>query len=70
MECDNSADTVFEACIEGLKSKQPKAVAGAVLTMKEIVRQFGAKTVNVKPILKTINTIFSHADKGVRAEVR
>lgn len=37
VECDGSADTVFEACIQGLKSKQPKAVAGAVTTMKEIV---------------------------------
>lgn len=38
VECDGTADTVIEACIEGLKSKQPKSVAGAVLAMKEIVR--------------------------------
>ena len=34
-----------------------------------IIRQFGAKTINVKPIVKTIPTIFAHADKGVRTEV-
>lgn len=38
VECDNSADVVIEACIQGLKSKQPKAVAGAVAVLKEIVR--------------------------------
>ena len=68
VECEESADGVLEACTEGLKSKQPKAVAGAVATMKEIVKQFGAKTINVKPILKVIPAIFGHADKGVRAE--
>ena len=34
-----------------------------------LTRQFGVKIVNPKPILKTIPTIFAHADKGVRAEV-
>ena len=68
VECEESADGVLEACTDGLKSKQPKAVAGAVATMKEIVKQFGAKTINVKPILKVIPAIFAHADKGVRAE--
>lgn len=68
VECEESADGVFEACTEGLKSKQPKAVAGAVAVMKEIVKQFGAKTINVKPVLKVIPAIFAHADKGVRAE--
>lgn len=38
VECDNSADTVIEACIEGLKSKQPKAVAGSVSVLKEVVK--------------------------------
>ena len=70
VECEDSADGVLEACVAGLKSKQPKAVAGAVSAMKEIVAQFGAKAISVKPILKVIATIFAHADKTVRAEVR
>lgn len=68
VECEEQSDGVLDACTEGLKSKQPKAVAGAVATMKEIVRQFGAKSINVKPTLRTIQTIFAHADKAVRAE--
>lgn len=32
-------------------------------------RQFGSKTISVNPVLKSIPIIFSHADKGVRAEV-
>lgn len=31
-------------------------------------RQFGARTVDVKPVLKTIPTVFAHTDKNVRAE--
>ena len=39
VECEESAEGVFQAgLIEGLKSKQPKAVAGAITTIKEIVR--------------------------------
>jgi cytoskeleton-associated protein 5 len=38
VECEGNAETVFEACMEGLKSKQPKAVAGAVFVIKEVVR--------------------------------
>lgn len=71
VECEDGADGVMEPITTaGIKSKQPKAVAGAVATLKEIVKQFGVKTVNVKPILKILPAIFAHADKGVRAEVR
>jgi len=38
VECEDSATGVLVGCIDGLKSKQPKAVAGAVNTMKEIVK--------------------------------
>lgn len=39
VECEGSADAVFEAgVIDGLKSKQPKAVAGAVTVLKELVK--------------------------------
>jgi hypothetical protein len=36
--------------------------------MKEIYRQFGARTVNPKPALKILPKLFAHSDKTVRAE--
>lgn len=36
--------------------------------MKEIYRQFGARTVNPKPALKQLPKLFAHSDKTVRAE--
>ncbi|CAB4442075.1 unnamed protein product, partial [Rhizophagus irregularis] len=44
----------------------PEPVVGDVLG--EIIRLYGTKTVNVKPILKTIPKIFAHTDKNVRSE--
>ena len=39
IECDDAAEGVLTAATtEGLKSKQPKAVAGAVITMLEMIR--------------------------------
>ena len=52
-----------------LSAKQPKLVASAVTALKEIVRLYGTKTVQPKPILKSISKIFGHSDKNVRAEV-
>jgi len=36
--------------------------------MKEIYKQFGARTVNPKPALKLLPKLFAHSDKTVRAE--
>lgn len=65
VECEGNADTVFEACIEGLKSKQPKAVAGAVLVMKEIVRYISAQPVNFHLYMFSELTYRSYADNSV-----
>ncbi|CAG8566334.1 15597_t:CDS:2 [Funneliformis caledonium] len=61
-------DPIVEIVLAGLNAKQPKLVATAVHALKEIIRLYGAKTVNVKPILKTIPKIFAHTDKDVRSE--
>ncbi|ORX94275.1 ARM repeat-containing protein [Basidiobolus meristosporus CBS 931.73] len=61
-------DPVVESVMTGLDSKVPKIVAATVFALKEIVRLYGAKVVNVKPILKVLTKIFGHADKNVRAE--
>ncbi|CAG8499882.1 1285_t:CDS:10, partial [Ambispora leptoticha] len=64
----DTADPVVEDVLAGLNAKQPKLVTTTVFALKEIIRLYGAKTVNVKPILKTLPTIFNHTDKNVRSE--
>ncbi|KAJ1962929.1 hypothetical protein IWQ62_003374, partial [Dispira parvispora] len=64
------AEPVVEDLISVLKHKQPKVVAANISAMREIVCQFGAQTAGLKPILKTFQPIFSHADKNVRAEAQ
>ncbi|CAG8439476.1 8530_t:CDS:10 [Diversispora eburnea] len=49
-------------------AKQPKLVATTVHALKEIISSYGAKTVNIKNILKILPKIFAHTDKNVRAE--
>ncbi|TPX69294.1 hypothetical protein SpCBS45565_g02541 [Spizellomyces sp. 'palustris'] len=62
------ADPVIEDIISGLNHKTPKNVAAAVFALREAVRLFGARIVNVKPILKQLPKIFDHKDKSVRSE--
>ncbi|RIA95528.1 armadillo-type protein [Glomus cerebriforme] len=64
----DTPDPVVGDVLVGLKAKQPKLVATTVFALKEMIRFYGAKTVNVKPILKTIPKIFAHTDKNVRSE--
>ncbi|KAK4053177.1 hypothetical protein OIV83_001912 [Microbotryomycetes sp. JL201] len=65
---EDQADGVISDLAPGLDAKQPKVVAGVVSVLREMVKLFGPKTVNVKPILKLLPKIFAHADKNVRAE--
>lgn len=48
--------------------KTPKNVTACVFALREALRLFGAKVVNVKPLLKQLPKIFDHKDKNVRAE--
>jgi hypothetical protein len=54
--------------VPGFSAKLPKLVAATTTAMKEIYRQFGARTVNPKPALKQLPKLFAHSDKTVRAE--
>jgi cytoskeleton-associated protein 5 len=58
-----------EFVVPGINAKQPKVVTQTVTVLKELVKQFGAKKVSPKPILKILPKLFGHADKNVRAEV-
>ncbi|RCH82081.1 stu2 protein, partial [Rhizopus stolonifer] len=64
----DTPDPVLEFVVPGLQAKQPKLVTQTVIVIKELVRQFGAKKVSPKPILKLLPKLFGHTDKNVRAE--
>ncbi|KAJ3021312.1 Microtubule-associated protein, microtubule dynamics during spindle orientation [Thoreauomyces humboldtii] len=64
----DTADPVIEDIIPGLQHKSPKNVISCVNALREALRQFGSRVVNVKPLLKQLSNIFDHKDKNVRAE--
>lgn len=66
----DKAEGIVSAILEGLNSKQPKVVAGAVSALNALVSAFGVRVINIKPILKALPQMFAHADKGVREEGR
>ncbi|KAJ2690958.1 hypothetical protein IWW39_000317 [Coemansia spiralis] len=68
-EVDNPGPVVT-GVIEGFDAKQPKAVAAAVTAVREIVRAFGVKLINLKVLLKALAKPFSHKDNSVRAETQ
>nr|XP_031863914.1 uncharacterized protein CI109_000558 [Kwoniella shandongensis]KAA5530986.1 hypothetical protein CI109_000558 [Kwoniella shandongensis] len=69
VEVENSGEGVVTDLLAGLNAKLPKAVAGAITVLKEIVESFGIQPMgNIKPLLKSLSKIFAHSDKNVRAE--
>ncbi|KAI0064593.1 ARM repeat-containing protein [Artomyces pyxidatus] len=68
VEVENGGAGVVENVLPGLGAKQPKIVAGTVVVLKEIVRQFGTQVTPPASILKSLPKIFGHSDKTVRAE--
>ncbi|KAI8334829.1 armadillo-type protein [Chlamydoabsidia padenii] len=62
------ADPIVELVLPGLEVKQPKLVTQTVVVLRELVRQFGTKTVSPKPLIKVLPKLFGHTDKNVRAE--
>lgn len=61
-------DAVIEELIKGFDHKNPKIVSACVSTVLLALREFGAKVVNVKPLVKKIPTLLSDRDKTVRDE--
>ncbi|CAO3629819.1 unnamed protein product [Cunninghamella blakesleeana] len=62
------ADPVVDLVLPGIDVKQPKLVTQSVVVLREMIRQFGTKTVNPKPIIKSLPKLFGHTDKNVRSE--
>ncbi|KAL7422401.1 hypothetical protein Q5752_003047 [Cryptotrichosporon argae] len=69
VEVENGAEGVITDVMAGLDAKLPKAVAGSVAVLKDIVESYGVAAIgNVKVLLKALPKIFGHSDKTVRAE--
>ncbi|KAF9924030.1 Microtubule-associated protein, microtubule dynamics during spindle orientation [Linnemannia zychae] len=64
----DSPDPVIEDVLPGLDAKLPKLVATTTNVLAAIVRNFGIKNLNVKPLVKKLPPLFGHSDKNVRAE--
>ncbi|CAO3574849.1 unnamed protein product [Mortierella alpina] len=64
----DSPDPVIEDVLPGLAAKLPKLVATTTNALAAIIRTFGVKNLNVKPLLKKLPPLFGHSDKNVRAE--
>ncbi|KAG0201552.1 Microtubule-associated protein, microtubule dynamics during spindle orientation [Mortierella sp. GBA30] len=64
----DSPDPVIEDVLPGLEAKLPKLVATTTNALAAIIRNFGVKNVNVKPLVKKLPPLFGHSDKNVRAE--
>ncbi|KAG1441515.1 hypothetical protein G6F56_011447 [Rhizopus delemar] len=61
-------DKVIEFLLPGTSAKQPKVIVQTVITLKEIVRQFGTNHMDPKPLLRLLPKLFGHVDKNVRSE--
>lgn len=59
---------VLDELIPLLSHKMPKVIAATANALYIIYKDFGARTVDPKPILKQLAKLFGHGDKNVRAE--
>ncbi|KAF3923785.1 hypothetical protein AA313_de0205561 [Arthrobotrys entomopaga] len=67
IELDTPSPIVDEL-VPFLSHKMPKVVAATTNVLYTIYKEFGAKTVNPKPVLQFLPKLFAHGDKNVRAE--
>lgn len=64
----DSGEPILDELIILYTHRVPKIIVGALSATKEIVKQFGAKSVNLKDVIKVIPAVCGHADGKVRAE--
>ncbi|KAM5475301.1 hypothetical protein MauCBS54593_001777 [Microsporum audouinii] len=63
-------EPVIEELVAALSHKTPKVIAAALAALTAIYHNYGVKTVETKPVLKSLAKVFGHADKNVRAEAQ
>ncbi|XP_048241542.1 cytoskeleton-associated protein 5-like isoform X2 [Haliotis rufescens] len=63
-------DVVQEQLLAGLENKQPKIVVGCIQALTIALRDFGSKTIQIKPCLKVLPKLLEDRDKNVREETK
>lgn len=63
-------EQAIEELIKGFDQKNPKIVATCITTIIQALREFGAKVVPIKPLVKRIPALLSDRDKAVREEAK
>ncbi|KAH6946074.1 hypothetical protein HPB50_011473 [Hyalomma asiaticum] len=59
---------VVKKLLQELDNKNPKIVSGCLKTLRECLRLFGARVIQVKPLLKPLPKLLERKDKTVREE--
>ncbi|KAF9923118.1 Microtubule-associated protein, microtubule dynamics during spindle orientation, partial [Modicella reniformis] len=60
----DTPDPVIEDVLPGLDAKLPKLVATTTNTLAAVIRTFGVKNMNIKPLVKKLPPLFGHSDKN------
>lgn len=63
-------EQAIDELIKGFDQKNPKIVSTCVTTVLMALREFGAKVVSIKPLVKKIPALLSDRDKTVRDEAK
>ncbi|XP_075144910.1 msps cytoskeleton-associated protein 5 isoform X3 [Haematobia irritans] len=61
-------EAVLEELVKGMEHKNPKIISACVAATTLALKEFGAKVVNVKPLIKKLAPLMSDRDKSVRDE--
>lgn len=61
-------EAVIDELIKGFEQKNPKILLACVSTVLQALREFGAKVISMKPLVKKIPALLSDRDKSVRDE--
>ncbi|XP_029345564.1 protein mini spindles isoform X2 [Acyrthosiphon pisum] len=63
-------DVVIEELVKGLDHKFPKIVSTCIKAATQAIKEYGSKVLNVKPLLKKLQSILEDRDKSVRDEAK
>ncbi|KAL5234313.1 hypothetical protein ACI65C_001723 [Semiaphis heraclei] len=63
-------DVVIEELVKGLDHKFPKIVSTCIKAATQAIKEYGTKVLNIKPLLKKLQSILEDRDKSVRDEAK
>ena len=59
-----------EELLKGFTNKQPKIVTACCRLIREALRDFGSKVIQLKPVVRSFGKLLEHSDKNVREEAK